>query len=408
MASCVAKSLFSGFIGEPSMPCRTSSTPIPIHISTRDVAATGSTESSVSSVSSTEQEEHAHVQVDFMLSQLTDEELEIAARASYQYLVNPRNKCPKTYARTMAERYFRSKKDPHLALRKMRATLAFRKDIDIDGLRLAFNTSLSDPINDGPMSMPMPPLPKSMSWLSESSDSSESSSSSSASSAASDVAEPLERFLSTGKNVVMCYDRQGRSTHFFVPGKTVVEHPVWTLKESLYTMERALACSRAPDSSVNVIVDVRGFSLLTQTPSIRLGGHFLNTFRQHYAGQLHKIFVIDAPVSQVLQQHAPFSLEIIFLTLLCYAFCFLPLYTQQTGFSTIWKVFSPFLGKATQKKVIFLSGKKQKQSILSQYYDPSQAADWMLPLSENENGKNREFDVEEYLYKTPFDCAFDE
>ena len=189
-----------------------------------------------------------------MLSRLTSDELETAARSSFEYL-QTRTRTdpaaddedttldPEPFAKKMAERYWKSKKrDSELALEKMKATIAFRKEIDIDSLRLAFShqhTNEDHLSNDDTRTA------------------------------------TLEKFLSSGKNFVMCHDKQGRSTHFFVPRKTVEHDAEWTLKESLYTMERAIASSRAPDQSVNAIFDFRGFSLVYHTPPLSIGKDFL-------------------------------------------------------------------------------------------------------------------------------------
>ena len=277
-------------------------------------------------------------QITWILDKLSNEELETAARTSYEYLRYQGDSQQQRHrASSMARRYLQQAKRKHpksqhhacaSTLKNMRATLKFRRNIDIDGLRLAFE----DP--------------------------------------SSEYQEPLEEFLSTQKNYVMCYDKDGRSTHIFVPRYTQNHHPEWTLKESLYTMERAIACSKAEDKSVNVILDFAGFSYLTHSPRFLDGKEFLLTFRRHYVGQIHKIFILNPPAA----------------------------------FSLLWKIFQPFLGTLTQEKIVFCRGETQRQRILSQYYTPEQAADWMLP-----NGtKNPEWDAQRYLYKTPFDKAFDE
>lgn len=269
-------------------------------------------------------------QLERVLNQLTPDELETAARSDYEYLQNPQGRSPKIAARHLALRYLKSKKDPQLALDKLKATISFRQKIDIDGLRLAFD----DPF--------------------------------------SDYAEPLEKFLASGKNLVQSYDKEGRATHVFVPRNTQRHHEVWTLKESLYTMERAIACSQAPDQSVNVILDCRGFHPVKHAPPMTLGKNFLLTLRHYYAGQVHRIFILDAPSS----------------------------------FVWVWKIFKNFVGTATQNKIVFCSGTKQKETVLGDYYAPDQATQWMLPLS----GRmvDRQLDTDEYLWKTPFNRAFNE
>ena len=194
----------------------------------------------------------------------------------------------------------------------------------------------------------------------------------------------LEKYLVSGKNYVMSYDKDGRATHIFVPRKTLHHHPQYSIQESIYTMERAIACSRAPDRSVNAIVDCRGFVPWRHSPPLAVGTNFMTTFRHHYAGQVHKIFILDAPAS----------------------------------FIWLWNnIFKPFLGPSTQAKIVFVTGNQQKQTILGSYYDRNQVAEWMMPpttttnnssANQNNTGKNREFDPQEYLYETPFDQAFDE
>ena len=224
----------------------------------------------------------------------------------------------------------------------MKATLAFRKEIDIDSLRLAFSHQQ---------------------YASDDTDSTTDT-----------TTATLEQYLSSGKNYVMCHDKQGRSTHFFVPRNTVEHDAEWTLKESLYTMERAIASSRAPDQSVNAILDFKGFSPLYHTPPLSIGKDLLMTLRNHYAGQVHRIFLVDAPAS----------------------------------FAWFWKIFSPFVGTATRDKILFISGPKEKQQVFGEYYEPNEATEWMLPQSKELTGKNVDWNLVEYLYKTPFDKAFNE
>ena len=314
--------------------------------------------SCVQNSSDPDKQQYPH-DIQWMLSQLTPAQVETAARSSYEYLLqtkDPTKGCNSgtavDYAAGMAARYLKSKKGKRdLALTKLQATLKFREDMDMDGLRLAFGSSCDNSSCSSLISI--------------------SASSSSSSSSSADY-HMLEKYLASGKNYVMSHDKEGRATHVFVPRKTQQHHPEWTLKESLYTMERAIACSQASDQSVNAILDFSGFSPLKHAPPMSLGKEFVLTLRQHYAGQLHKIFILDAPM----------------------------------GFSMLWKIFQPFLGQATKDKIVFCSGDKQKRRVLGEYYSPDQVAEWMMPVSTA--GKNRDFDIQEYLYQTPFDKAFDE
>jgi len=265
-----------------------------------------------------------------MISKLTDREMEIAAQTSYEYFkYNKGNR--KDIVSRMAQRYLDSKKDPDVALTKMRETLAFRQTVNIDAIRTAFDEK------------------------------NECNNNSSA-----DLKALLEHRLSKKSHYVQGYDRDGRATYLFTP-RLVDEHEEeGSTKEILYSIERALACS----STINVIIDFSSFSLTKNTPPPSIGKKTLLILRNHYVGQINKIFILDAPAT----------------------------------FSILWKMFSGFVGKETKKKIVFVN-KKKKATIMSRYYSDQEATSWMIP---DRGQKNRQLDVNEYFYKLPFDQAFDE
>jgi len=229
--------------------------------------------------------------------------------------------------------------------KKLKGTIRFRKRIDVDSLRRTFDKDFLIDSNKNPI---VDDDHKQSSRM------------------------KLESMLSSKRNYVQGYDVDGRSTHIFVPrhASKDTHDNEWTLKESLYTMERAIACSKAIDCSVNAVIDFRGFRITEHAPPFDIGKEFLLSLRHHYAGQVNKIFIVDAPV----------------------------------GFSFFWNLFKQFVGKSTQSKIVFLVSGRNKHSVFAKYYTEDEATPWMLP-----NGlKTRELDAQEYLYNTPFDQAFDE
>jgi len=264
--------------------------------------------------------------LNFMLSSLSEEEMDIAAKTSYQYLKNPCENDRAHYAKRMARRYLESKKDVEVALKRMKATISFRKELDVDGLRLTF---------DGPHS---------------------------------NCQLALEKRLERQTHFVHGFDKDGRSTHIFVARRSLRDNCCvkWTIKEAVYTLERAIACSRASDSSVNAIIDLNGFSMGKHAPPLNVAKIFLTTLRSHYAGQVNKIFLLDAP----------------------YAFNFL------------WNLVKPFVGTTTAQKIQFVSG-SEKKKVLSQWYGRNQAI-YELSMDSCEFV----FDTKEYLYAIPFDRTF--
>lgn len=297
-----------------------------------------------------------------MLSQLNEEELEIAARTSYEYLKQQSaqqqqqqqlsSSDRKIYAKIMARRYLESKLgDVDVATKKLKDTIRFRKRIDVDSLRRTFDDNKNDLLvyNNNNKSIHLVEQEHNQSSKMK-----------------------LESMLSSKRNYVQGYDIDGRSTHIFVPrlASKKTNDLEWTLKESLYTMERAIACSKAIDHSINAIIDFRGFRITEHAPPFEIGKEFLLALRHHYAGQVNKIFIVDAPVA----------------------------------FSYFWNLFKKFVGKSTQTKIMFLVSGRNKHPVLQKYYTNDEATPWMLP-----NGlKTRELDVQEYLYHTPFDRAFNE
>lgn len=293
--------------------------------------------------------------VEFVLNQLTVEELEVAARSSYEYQTMMRERSSplypelssqltenendtedlvqrrrRTYARRMAVRYVTSKSDRTKALQKMKATLAFRSTYglnDLDELTEIHNKDLC-------------------------------------------------HFLHDRKAYVQGYDNNGRSSYLFVP-RLVTDHGCSTMKRTLlghvWSIEKAIACSRCDDQSINVVVDFASFSLYHHSPPYQVGKELMMTLRNHYVGHVHKIFLVNVP----------------------------------TTFTMLWSIFQSFAGSKTRAKIVFVDGTKDEDTTtnaLTQYYTPGQATSWMM-----KGGlKNRVLDCEEYINQRPFDRAFDD
>jgi len=286
---------------------------LPLHFDGIDVSA------------SVTDEENESIQ--FILAQLSHDEIETAALACHEYMKHPNETQREDYAERIILRYVRSKRNVATALKKLKATLLFRKDMDIVGLVKSFK---EDPSGE--------------------------------------YSVRLQKQMASKKMYVQGYDKSGRSTLFFIPRLTQCHDSYWTLKEAVYSIERAIACSKAADGLINAVVDFSGFSITKHAPPLDIGKQFLTTLRNHYAGQIHRILLLDVPRT----------------------------------FSLFWTIFQPFIGSKTKAKILFLSG--SKKSKLSKLYHEDQVPSWMLSDGE----KNLELDLDEYLFKIPFHCAFNE
>jgi hypothetical protein len=281
----------------------------------------------VSRISSVTQDEHKHIEN--MMSQLSEEEIEIAARTSYEYFTVQDPSTRSEHAKNMAKRYFRSKKEEGRALSFMRDTLKFRRDLDVDGLRQAFQ---EDPV--------------------------------------SAYRDPLQELVESKMTYVSGYDVDGRATYIFEPYRVQLHSEEWTIKQHVYTLERAIACTKSYDQTVNAIVNFNGFSAIKHAPPTSVGKEFMKTLRAHYTGHVNQIFLVDAP----------------------------------TTFLCLWTIFKPFVSTNTKNRIQFVSSDRQKEKGIGKWYAADQARPWMLPGG----GKTRELDVPEYLYQIPFHQAFDE
>jgi len=269
-----------------------------------------------------------------VLANLSCDELETAARACYEYVQLPSRQTRDHYASRLVLRYLNSKKgNVELATLKIRQTVQFRKEYDLEGLMKAF---AQDDIDDD---------------------------------CNRNYATQLQKHLSEKKFYVQGFDKQGRSTLFFIPRHTRGFDKEWHIKEALYSMERAIACSHSSDHTINAVVDFAGFSLSQHAPPMDIGKEFLTILRSHYAGQIHKIFLLDCP----------------------------------TSFFILWKLLSQFVGTDTRAKIEFISGEGSKHKLLSLY-----EIEEMPPFMCAGGGKVREFTVEEYLLERKFDEAFDQ
>ena len=263
------------------------------------------------------------------VSQLSDEEVETAARTSYVYLKNPKPEESDDYAKLMCQRYLRSKRgDEQVALKKMKSTLKFRQSMQVEDLMTAFDKEKrDDPANDDENGS---------------------------------VATELQASLASKHMYVRGYDKEGRSTFVFLTRRVVSHDPEWSLKEALYTIERAIASSKADDSSISAIVDLKDFSI-KKAPPMDLGKAFLTTLRNHYAGHVKQIFIVDAPRS----------------------------------FRWLWNVLKAFVGTSTRDKIHFVSRKEQA---LEAHYQSDQ-----IPIRDN----MVDLDLQRYFYDVPFDRPYE-
>lgn len=265
-------------------------------------------------------------QVHDMIAKLTAEEIEEAARTNYVYFQTGDPHLKRISAQHMAARYLRSKKDPELALQKMKETLDFRRQINVDSLRLAFSQR-----NDED--------------------------------ASNEEGSILRSHLMTKSAYVQGLDVDGRATFIFEPHKVESYCAEWSIKQHVWTLEKAIACTKSPDKTINAVINCSQFSFHQHAPPTYLAKDFLKLLRNHYTGHVNKIFLVDPPGS----------------------------------IRTLWSMLKPFVSERTKGNVVFVT-RRNKEDVFGPYFSLDQAKPWML-----DGGKQpQDFDFEEYL-SAPFD-----
>lgn len=293
-------------------------------------------------------EEVEEAVIDAMLQKLSDEEKEIAARSSYQFLLRrltstkeeaaSLDREKEQQARCMVRRYLKAKKKPELALNKLKETLSFRQNYGLDALRLCFskNKLLScDPEKEA------------------------------------SFRKELAETMPQKEIFVQGFDKAGRALWIGVPRSTRLFEPEAYIRDAIYTLERAIACSEVNgQDQVTAILDYDGYHPIQHNPPIHLSQRVLSTLRNHYVGRLHRICLVNAPWSM----------------------------------RTLWKILTPFAGRETRQKIVFVANDpKEKERLMGPILDRRQALSWMLPDAQNEH---EPLNVQRFLRQISFDQPY--
>ncbi|KAL3917497.1 MAG: hypothetical protein SGILL_004686 [Bacillariaceae sp.] len=216
-----------------------------------------------------------------MVQELSDDEREHAARSSYKYLWKSvtssasERECKEflveqsTMAKAMAKRFLSSKKgDYAVALKKLKSAIAFRKETDVDGLRLCFQADQIKDLDDETRDL------------------------------YASYRQHLSERMTTGRVYVCGYDKDGRAIYTIYAARTKDFDPEWFLKESLFNFEKALACTERESGglrdSITVIGNYTGFQSKHSAP-MSISHKFMDSLRQNYPGRVNRVFLLRTP-----------------------------------------------------------------------------------------------------------------
>ena len=212
-----------------------------------------------------------------IIEALSNNEIESAARSSFEYfkyvVPDPKSgrscvvddKIRRMYAMKMARRHLVAEKGNTVAaIQKMKSTIAFREDMNIDAMRQCFyNLNYEE------------------------------------SKVLTQMRKGLERELSDGKHIVRGHDLANHSFFIIFPRRYTSFDQDWYLKGKLYSLERAIAyterISGGTVEKVNVVFDYKDYVPEKHEPPLSLIKELLFCLRDHYPERLEHMFFIDAP-----------------------------------------------------------------------------------------------------------------
>jgi len=220
------------------------------------------------------------------------------------------------------------------AIKKIKYALKWRKDFGVSKLTNAFYEDLSS-------ASPDPELATTRAFLIEES--------------------------RTGKAYVRGYDRSGRAIFYMHPRHENSENEEYNMRNTVYQLERACACSAKNGyEKMVILIDFHKWTMKV-APSMAVTKKFLHILQECYPERCFRIYVCNAPLV----------------------------------FRIFWNLVQPFIDPITKTKIVFCASKSGKK-ILNNDLDLTK-----VEKGPGGTGELREFDAEEYL-RSPMHLSFDE
>lgn len=327
-----------------------------------------------------------------MLCQLSDVEKNTAARSSYHYLVtstlsssDPLNEVRDMQAKVMIGRYLAVEQKlkgsktinekEATALAKLKETLEYRVQMNVDELRMCFNSYTDVLVSNH----------NRCSNVDEKVGAAEDNYKTgddcilSGDTCKNDIREYYRKIISSQlakkASVVFGYTKDKRAIFSIFPRFQFEWDKEYFLLENIYMLERAMACTErrtnGATSKVAVIFDYSGYTF-KNTPPIPVAKELLFVLRDHYPGCIQNVYVVDAPFI----------------------------------FQAFWAVVKYFIDPITKELVKFVSGDKAKEEVFGKIVDVKEAMPWILPGGEK--SEHEQINMQAFLTETAFDRAYDD
>ena len=204
--------------------------------------------------------------VDDIFDLLDDDEKEKMARASsYKYLKNPKPNDRDRQAKTQIERYVvveeklgNSKSAKEVAYNKLKKTIEYREEQQIDDIRLCFDKNKLSNKNT----------------------------------LHANLRQIIEDRFATGASFIRGYTKDGEALFINLPRADKHWEEEGYIKGNIYTLERGLACTErrtnGAKSKVIAFYDYNGYRLANSPPPL-LVKELLSVLRDHYPERLGKL-----------------------------------------------------------------------------------------------------------------------
>jgi hypothetical protein len=250
----------------------------------------------------------------------------------------------------MPLRHYRAEKgNVTEAIRKLKVTLVWRKEFEVEKIKRCFDPS--PPLHHPPGSgVVQSTNDKEKAYLDQ-------------------LANTIAHENATGKIYCRGYDKQGRAILYLTPGRENSNNELDNMRHLVYHLERAIACTQRKSgrSKVCIVIGYQGFTL-SKAPPMATTRHTLAILQNHYPERMFRAYICDPPLV----------------------------------FRTFWSIIKHFVDPMTLEKIAFCAG-KEGSHLWERDFDT-------MTTERQAGGRGilREFDSKEYLFDTPFDCTFDE
>jgi hypothetical protein len=287
--------------------------------------------------------------IDRIMSELSSEEQELAAKMSYGYFVesdlhNDKSnffRALQTAIQWFIEAEGGSGASFERTLKRIRETMEWRQSLQMNDCRKAFDERFEMP---------------------------------------TDVRMELQTKLTTmmenGKAYACGYDKSGIAYIIWnMHEYFLFDDPESHYKFTFWICERALAATERKTGQVKMsfVMNYRDYALRNMLP-IRMIQRTIQYGLRYYPEFVHKVYLLDTPII----------------------------------FQAVWTIVQPFLDKSTKAKIVFVKGDEARRSILYPVLDFEESAECLLVAEDKPKAGRPQFDQQTYMVETPFDECFAE